>query len=104
MEFASIWKALSEKEQGLAREMIEEIQIVMVEQDLGFEDLEEVLGLSSIYHDVASSQYSDQQVDVEEFVKNPYYLGAVGKNLFPKWLEDLKELFGSGHYFEATFS
>jgi len=50
--------------------------------------------------DMETIEYKTIPVDMETFLLDPYYLGIVGKTLFPAWLDDLIELF-SGEYHEA---
>ena len=50
-----------------------------------------------------SRDYHTRPVDLETFVKDPYYLGVTCDNIYPQLLEDLKEIF-SGGYTEAIFT
>lgn len=51
----------------------------------------------------ARVEWERQPVDVETFIKDEYYLGKTCDNLYPKLLEDMKELF-SGGYHECVLS
>lgn len=51
----------------------------------------------------AQVEWERQPVDIETFVKDEYYLGKTCDNLYPKLLEDMKELF-SGGYHECVLS
>jgi hypothetical protein len=42
-------------------------------------------------------EYKTPPVDIETFVKDPYYLGHSCDNIYPKLLEDLIELFDGGY-------
>lgn len=48
--------------------------------------------------------YTSMPVDIETFVKDPYYLGDIyGKTLYPIWLERLKETYPDPIRTNATF-
>jgi hypothetical protein len=57
-----------------------------------------------IYETASSIIYDHEPVSVEQFLMDPYYLGATGKTLYPKLKDDLVELFEGGDYNEAVFS
>src|SRR6266481_3893670 len=48
-------------------------------------------------------EYKRTPVDMETFIKDPYYLGNTCDNIYPKLLKDLEELF-SGGYHEAVWT
>jgi hypothetical protein len=50
-----------------------------------------------IYDALALAEYKHRPVDMETFVKDEYFLGNTCSSLFPKLLEDLKELFSGGY-------
>jgi hypothetical protein len=52
---------------------------------------------------IGSVEYKTPPVDIETFVKDPYYLGHTCDNIYPKLLEDLVELF-DGNYVEAIWT
>jgi len=94
-EFAS----LSPQEQEAVRLCLREMD------DPAFRELAEAgeTPPTRIYDVLQDSEYKRQPVDIETFVKDPYYLGATCDVLYPKLLEDMKELF-SGNYREAVLS
>jgi len=52
---------------------------------------------------LGSAEYKTPPVDIQTFVKDPYYLGHTCDNIYPKLLEDLIELF-DGNYVEALWT
>lgn len=57
----------------------------------------------TMFQVLSEQEYKHPPVDIETFVKDPYYLGNTCDNLYPKLLEDLIELF-SGDYHECIFT
>ena len=57
----------------------------------------------SLLQILRNADYKREPVDMETFVHDPYYLGATCDTLYPKLMDELKELF-SGDYFEAIFT
>lgn len=51
---------------------------------------------------LSATEYKHPPVDVRTFIKDPYYLGNTCENLYPKYLDDLIELFEGG-YNECVF-
>ena len=47
---------------------------------------------------LGSAEYKIPPVDIETFVKDPYYLGHSCDNIYPRLLDDLMELFDGGFY------
>jgi len=101
--FLKKWETLSEEEKISVKGVIEEIQQVSQGGEVGYEDLKEMMGMSPLYNTLTDSHYVDKLADMDTFVKDDYYLGAVGRDLYPKWLADLKEFF-EGEYNEAVIS
>jgi len=56
-----------------------------------------------IYGAMRAAEFKREMVDMETFVRDPYYLGHTCDVIFPKLLDDLKELF-TGDYHEAIFT
>jgi len=52
---------------------------------------------------IGAREYDREMVDMEQFLDDEYYLGNIGKTLYPCWRDDLIELF-SGDYHEAIIS
>jgi hypothetical protein len=50
-----------------------------------------------IYDALSDGEYLRPMVDIETFIKDPYYLGTTCDNLYPQLVEDLKELFDGGY-------
>jgi len=46
---------------------------------------------------LGQAEYKTPPVDMETFVKDPYYLGETCSNIYPKLLADLKEMFEGGY-------
>jgi len=94
-EFAS----LSREEQKAALLCLREMD------DPAFRELEESgeTPPTRIMDVLQDSEYKRKPVDIETFVRDPYYLGKTCDVLFPKLLKDLEELF-SGGYREAIMT
>lgn len=60
----------------------------------------EMLTSEELGKEVSFVEYKHDPVDMHTFLMDPYYMGVVGRTLFPKWIEDLIEMF-SGNYHEA---
>lgn len=58
---------------------------------------------NSIYKTLHDVEWIQTPIDMETFVRDPYYLGNTCDTIFPKLLEDLKELF-SGDYNECVLT
>ena len=71
--------------------------------DGDFDSQEELISYSQNWHALASADYDEQIVPVEEFLISDDYLGRSGKNLFPKWKSDLIEL-DAGKYNEIIIT
>ena len=57
----------------------------------------------SLLWSMRDADFIREPVDIETFVRDPYYLGNTCDGLYSKWMEDLKELF-SDTYDEAIFT
>jgi intein/homing endonuclease len=73
--------------------------------DPAFNDMEAngEVAPTRIYDVLTEAEYIRKPVDIETFVRDPYYLGKTCDVLYPKLLDDMKELFG-GHYRETILS
>jgi len=73
--------------------------------DPAFNELEEKEGVAPtrIYDVLTEAEYAHKPVDIETFVRDPYYLGKTCDALYPKLMDDMKELF-SGSYREMILS
>lgn len=62
--------------------------------------LEELKGgtKGGLYEALAKTEYKRELVSMEQFVKDPFYLGNTCENIYPKLLEDLTELFSGGYH------
>lgn len=60
-------------------------------------------GPVGIYDAMREMEYKRIPVDIETFVQDDYYLGESCKTLYPKYLQDLKEIIAGG-YQEAIFT
>jgi len=92
------WKSMSDEEKRVVMSVLDEIDFISGDFDT-FENIDEVRGYSPTIHTIASHHYSGEIVSIREFVKNPYYLGHVGSYFWPKWLDDMEDVF-SGRYTE----
>lgn len=70
-------------------------------QELALGD-QEILN-NSLYKTASTLEWIQQPVDMETFVKDPYFLGNTCDTIFPKLMEDLNELF-TGDYQECVLS
>ena len=68
--------------------------------------LAEAMGKASprLYSAISKMEWTQEPVDLERFVRDPYYLGNTCDTLYPRLLEDLKELYADGTYREAIFT
>lgn len=57
----------------------------------------------SVLQVISEAEYAREVVDIETFIKDPYYMGNTCEALYDKHVEDLKELF-SGGYQEAIWT
>lgn len=46
---------------------------------------------------IGNAEFKQRPVDIETFVKDPYYLGDTCENIFPVLLQDLKKIFTEGY-------
>lgn len=56
-----------------------------------------------LYEALHRTEFKTQPVSMEQFVRDEYYLGKTCDTIYPKLLEDLKELF-SGGYHESVWT
>lgn len=47
----------------------------------------------SLYDFFMDLEYKERPVDIETFCTDPYYLGETCANIYPVWMQDLKDLF-----------
>jgi len=73
--------------------------------DPAFNELEEKGEVvpTRIYDVLTDAEYIRKPVDMETFVRDPYYLGKTCDVLYPKLMEDMNELF-AGNYRETILS
>jgi hypothetical protein len=60
-------------------------------------------GDTDLIDDLYKIDYEKTPVGVEEFLRNDYFLGGSGKNLYPILMDDMVELF-EGDYYEAILT
>ncbi len=60
-------------------------------------------GKSSLHQEIKSLDYIREFVDIDTFLEDPYYLGGIGKNIYPKLRGDLREIVKED-YIELIFS
>ena len=60
-------------------------------------------GDHEMYSALADAEFEYPPVDVETFLRDDYFLGQVGKQLYPKLMDDMVELFEGG-YSEAIMT
>jgi len=102
-ELLTRWAGMSEEERRVALSIMDDLDTLSGDSEFGFDSLKEIRSQSKTYHDIAEAHYDDRIATVEEFVMDDYYLGHIGKYFYPKWLEDMKELF-AGRYTEAIIT
>lgn len=54
-------------------------------------------GKTSFYDALNKTEFKTQPVSMEQFVRDPYYLGHTCENIYPQLLKDLNELFAGGY-------
>lgn len=79
----------------LSPEEREALKVLLAELKEGRKD--------GLYKTLGEGEFKTKPVPVEQFIKDPYYLGNTCDVLYQCYIEDLKELF-SGGYNEAIFS
>jgi len=52
----------------------------------------EATGTSPTLDAIWGADFEERPVSIDEFVENDYYLGKIGKNLYPAWRQDLAEV------------
>lgn len=57
-----------------------------------------------LYKAISDAEWVRTPVDMETFIKDPYFLGNTCDMLYPKLQDDLTELFSDGTYREAIFT
>lgn len=68
-------------------------------------DREEEASLTpTLYDYVGDIEYKHRPVDIETFIRDDYFLGKTCDALYPRLLEDLRELFESGYYHEVILT
>lgn len=93
-----------EKEMGtLSPEEREAVQIIIKEMEDEGKVQAEPKKEPKLLDILSGAEFKRPLVDVETFIKDPYYLGNTCDNLYPVLLEDLKTLF-SGGYHEAVWT
>lgn len=89
---------LSEKERKIVLEMIDGLGGV---EDL--EDLEKSLKTENargpwLWKSLKDIEYVREPVDIETFLFDDFYLGNIGRTIFPCWSDALKDLFANDYY------
>ncbi len=72
-------------------------ELEALKEMLQIEDIEEQSRL------IQAPEYIREVVSIEQFIEDDYYLGQIGKTLYPQLKKDLISLF-SGQYYEAILS
>ena len=83
--------------ENLSPEERETLRIMLGELDQPMDDGERVIDIMS------DAEWERSPVDMETFIRDPYYLGSTCSNLYPQLFEDLVELF-EGEYNEAILT
>ncbi len=89
-------ESLSESEKKFLVKMLREAGDAEFDRETGVSD-----GDLCLWNALNAVEYKTRPVDMETFLYDDYYLGEIGRTLYPCWAEDLKELF-SGNYYEAV--
>jgi hypothetical protein len=87
---------LKKELEGLSKEEREALQVALAELT--------AKGQPLLYKTLDEIDWIREPVDMETFVKDPYYLGNTCDTCYPKLLGDLKDLFDDGTYREAIFT
>lgn len=90
---------LREEIEALVPEEREALQALLSDAGLGVTDLQ----APSLLSVMSEATFKRPLVDMETFIKDPYYLGTTCNTLYPQLLEDMTELF-SGGYHEAILA
>lgn len=86
-------KLLSEEERRIFLSVVDEMVTAGYEaEDIPCDVPGEITRMTDMYQKLSGLHYEREIVPVEEFVLSDDYLGHVGKDLYPQWLEDMKEL------------
>lgn len=88
-DHADLAKALSLESQSLSPEERQVVEQILEEILMGQQ--------SQLYSEIHQSVFRIEPVPMTKFLSDPYFLGAVGKTLYPKVKESLCEIF-SGQY------
>jgi len=91
-----IEELLQREMEGLDPEEKAALQVLMAELKEG-----QIKG--GMYEALHKSEYKTQPVDMEQFIKDPYFLGHTCEGIYPRLLDDLTELF-SGGYHESVWT
>jgi len=107
------------RQDGRARsEIIPEEELALLEEELKSLDVNEREALIRLVEEhmaadgaevvkefaaLDESMYDRHCVDIDTFLRDEYFLGHIGKTLYPCWHRDLRELF-KGDYHEAIIS
>jgi len=59
----------------------------------------ELVSNNQFFSKIASLEYDEFPVPIDQWLEDPYYLGDAVRNLYKEWREDLVELFSSGQYY-----
>lgn len=92
--FQAIYNSLTEPEQAIMRQILEELAET---------------GESETYEKVWLEDYEEIPVDIDTFLEDPEYLGKatnMGTQIYPFWREQLRKIFASGdtEFEECAFS
>jgi hypothetical protein len=87
---AEVEEMLKKEMDSLTPEERAAVEVLLAELKAG-----EAKGLYSSLH---QTEYKVQPVSMEQFVKDPHYLGNTCDNIYPRLLEDLTELFSGGYH------
>ncbi len=104
-DLVKLRNTLDPQEYAMFMRVMEETEAVGKGGEIGFETRGEVIRESSFYHTLTSDHYTGKLVSMKEFIEDDYYMGSVGKSIYPRWKEDLLDLFAPGaRYTEGIIS
>lgn len=92
----------------MERSLVDQIEHLSAEERETFELMLQEIAQGtdpgdSLVEICGNAEWKKTPVDIETFVKDPYYLGLTCENIYPKLLDDLVELFEGG-YSEAVLT
>ena len=83
------WDAALPQDHLCVQTIIDEIDGAAHDGDIGIESPEEIISATQAFHSVVHSHFEKQIVTIDEFVKDDYYMGHVGRYFWDTWFDDM---------------